>query len=146
MLNFALSAQTNPWPSYIMMGLMLVAMYLILFLPQKKQQKKDAAMRNSLDIGDEVITQGGILGRIVTIKDNSIVIETTGDRTKIRILKNAIVANNTPKEAPVPVEAKSKKAEKAEKAAEKAAEKEAEKAEKENAAVEAAPETDTEGK
>ena len=112
MLNLALTVQqTNPWPSYIMMGVMLVAMYLILFLPQKKQQKKDAAMRNSLDIGDEVITSGGIIGRVVSIKDNTVVIESTGDRTKIRLLKNAIVANNTPKAAPAVTE-KAKKSDK----------------------------------
>ena len=124
MLNFLLNAQQqpSPWPSLILMIVMFGVMYLILFLPQKKQQKKDAAMRNSLDIGDEVITSGGILGRVVSIKDNTIVIESTSDRTKIRLLKNAIVANNTPHEAPAVVEdektskRKAKKAAKAEEA------------------------------
>ncbi len=122
MLNFLLNAQQqpSPWPSLILMVVMFGVMYLIIFLPQKKQQKRDAAMRNSLDIGDEVITSGGILGRVVSIKDNTIVIESTSDRTKIRLLKNAIVANNTPHEAPVAAEdensskRKSKKASKEE--------------------------------
>lgn len=102
MLNFLLNAQqqVSPWPSLVLMVVMFGVMYLLIFLPQKKQQKKDAAMRNSLDIGDEVITSGGILGRVVSIKDNTIVIESTSDRTKIRLIKNAIVANNTPHEAP----------------------------------------------
>lgn len=122
MLNFLLNAQQqpSPWPSLILMVVMFGVMYLIIFLPQKKQQKRDAAMRNSLDIGDEVITSGGILGRVVSIKDNTIVIESTSDRTKIRLLKNAIVANNTPHEAPAAAEdensskRKSKKASKEE--------------------------------
>lgn len=84
--------------SYLMLGLMLVVVYLIMFLPQRKQQKKDAAMRASLDIGDEVLTQGGIVGRVVSLKDDTIVIETGSDRVKIRVLRNAVVANTTPKE------------------------------------------------
>lgn len=89
---------TNPMGSYIMMGAMLVVVYLVMFLPQRKQQKKDAQMRASLDIGDEVLTQGGIIGRVVSVKDDTIVIETGSDRVKIRILRNAVVANTTPKE------------------------------------------------
>ena len=84
--------------SYIMMGAMLVVVYLVMFLPQRKQQKKDAQMRASLDIGDEVLTQGGIIGRVVSVKDDTIVIETGSDRIKIRILRSAVVANTTPKE------------------------------------------------
>lgn len=84
--------------SYIMMGAMLVVVYLVMFLPQRKQQKKDAQMRASLDIGNEVLTQGGIIGRVVSVKDDTIVIETGSDRVKIRILRSAVVANTTPKE------------------------------------------------
>ncbi|MFV0498137.1 MAG: preprotein translocase subunit YajC [Candidatus Fimivivens sp.] len=84
--------------SYLMMGAMLVVVYLVMFLPQKKQQKKDAQMRASLDVGNEVLTQGGIIGRVVSLKDDTIVIETGSDRIKIRILRSAIVANTTPKE------------------------------------------------
>ncbi|MEA5134933.1 MAG: preprotein translocase subunit YajC [Candidatus Fimivivens sp.] len=95
--NFMLQA-ANPMGSYIMMGAMLVVVYLVMFLPQRKQQKKDAQMRASLDIGNEVLTQGGIIGRVVSVKDDTIVIETGSDRVKIRILRSAVVANTTPKE------------------------------------------------
>lgn len=84
--------------SYIMMGAMLVVVYLVMFLPQRKQQKKEAQMRASLDIGNEVLTQGGIIGRVVSLKDDTLVIETGSDRVKIRILRSAVVANTTPKE------------------------------------------------
>lgn len=68
-----------------MMAVMLVVIYLIMFLPQRKQQKKEAAMRSALEIGDEILTQGGIIGRVVSLKDDTIVIETGSDRVKIRI-------------------------------------------------------------
>lgn len=58
--------------------------------PQKKQQKKDDEMRSSLAVGDEVTTIGGIIGKVVSIKDETFVLETTKDRTKIRFLKGAI--------------------------------------------------------
>ncbi|PWM24129.1 MAG: preprotein translocase subunit YajC [Oscillospiraceae bacterium] len=90
---------TNPLGSYIIMAVMLLAVYLLMFLPQKKQQKREAAMRSALEIGDEVLTQGGIIGRVVSLKDDTIVIETGSDRVKIRILRNAVAANTTPKDS-----------------------------------------------
>ena len=90
---------TNPLGSYIIMAVMLLAVYLLMFLPQKKQQKREAAMRSALEIGDEVLTQGGIIGRVVSLKDDTIVIETGSDRVKIRILRKAVAANTTPKDS-----------------------------------------------
>ncbi len=78
---------------WITMGLlvvMLVAMYFIMIRPQKKQEKETANMRNNLTVGDEITTIGGIIGKVVSIKDETCVIETTKDRTHIRILKSAI--------------------------------------------------------
>ena len=74
----------------IIMVLMLVAMYFILILPQKKKEKKIQEERNNIEVGDEITTIGGVVGRAVSIKDNTIVIETGTDRTKIRFLKEAI--------------------------------------------------------
>jgi len=76
------------------MILVLVFMYLIIYLPQKRQDKKDAAMRASVEIGDKVTTIGGIVGRVVAIsdKDETIVLETGSDRTKIRFRRSAISA------------------------------------------------------
>ena len=69
---------------------MLVMLYVMIYRPQKKQEKKDAAMRSSLEIGDQVTTIGGIIGRVVAIKDDTFVLETGADRVKIRFTKNAI--------------------------------------------------------
>ena len=64
--------------------------YFFMIRPQKKQEKETAAMRNSLSIGDEITTIGGIIGRITHIKYDVVTIETGADRNKIRIRKTAI--------------------------------------------------------
>ena len=75
---------------FFTLALMLVMLYFMIYGPQKKQEKKDAAMRSSLEIGDQVTTIGGIIGRVVAIKDDTFVLETGADRVKIRFTKNAI--------------------------------------------------------
>ena len=70
--------------------LLFVFLYFFMIRPQKKQEKKDAAMRDALAVGDEVTTIGGIIGKVVSIKGETFVLETTKDKTKIRFLKGAI--------------------------------------------------------
>ncbi len=70
--------------------LIFVFFYLLILRPQKKQEKKDQQMRDSLEVGDEIVTNGGIVGIVFSIKDDTVVIETGGDRSKIRIKKWAI--------------------------------------------------------
>ena len=88
------TAQTaNPTSSWISIGLMVVMFALLYFFmirPQKKQEKETANMRNNLVVGDEITTIGGIIGKIVSIKDETLVLETSRDGTKIRILKSAV--------------------------------------------------------
>ena len=76
------------------MVLVIGFMYLIIYVPQKRQDKKDAAMRNSIEIGDKVTTIGGIVGIVFAIseKDDTLVVETGSDRTKIRFRRSAISA------------------------------------------------------
>lgn len=74
----------------LMIVVMFVAMYFLTIRPQKKAEKEANDMRNNLQVGDEVTTIGGIIGRIVSIKDETCVIETTKNGTKIRFLKSAI--------------------------------------------------------
>ena len=69
---------------------LFVIMYFFMIRPQKKQEQEAAAMRNALAVGDEVTTIGGIIGKVVSIKEETFVLETTKDRTKIRFLKGAI--------------------------------------------------------
>ena len=74
----------------IMLVVMFVAMYFLTIRPQKKAEKEANDMRNNLQVGDEITTVGGIIGRIVSIKEETCVIETSRDGTKIRILKTAV--------------------------------------------------------
>ena len=76
----------------ITMVLTLGLMYFMIYRPQKKQQKKDTEMRNALDIGDDVTTIGGIVGRVVAIKEDTFVLETGSDRMKIRFRRSAIAS------------------------------------------------------
>jgi len=82
----------------IIMVVLLVVMYFIMIRPQKKKQQEEQKLRDSVQIGDEITTIGGITGRIVTVKDDSIVIETSSDRTKIKFMRWAIQTNNTANE------------------------------------------------
>lgn len=74
----------------ILMILMLVGIMFFMSKKQKKEDQKIQEMKDSLQIGDEITTIGGIVGRIVYIKDETIVIETSKERTKIRFLKSAV--------------------------------------------------------
>ena len=88
----------NPMSSFLLMGALFVAMYFLMIRPQKKKQKEEQQMRDSIQIGDEITTIGGIIGRVVTVKDEYIVVETGADRVKMRFQRWAIQTNNTANE------------------------------------------------
>lgn len=79
----------------IMMVVLIVIMYFMMIRPQKKRQKEEQEMRSSLEIGDEIITIGGIVGKVVTIREQDLVIETGADRTKMKIQRWAVNTNVT---------------------------------------------------
>ena len=74
----------------ILMIVIIIAMFVFMNRKQKKQDQETQNMRNSLRIGDEVTTIGGVVGRIVGVREETVVIETSRDGTKIRFLKSAI--------------------------------------------------------
>ena len=74
----------------LMIVVMVGAFYFFGIRPQKKQEKEKNNMMNALSVGDEITTIGGIIGKIVSIKEETCVIETSHERTKIRILKTSI--------------------------------------------------------
>ncbi|MFQ9873100.1 MAG: preprotein translocase subunit YajC, partial [Oscillospiraceae bacterium] len=80
--------------------LIMVVFYFLLIRPQKKQEKQVQKMRASLEVGDEVVTSGGIIGRVVSLREDNIVIETGSDRSKLRIARWAVAQNNTVHDAP----------------------------------------------
>ncbi len=79
----------------IAMVAVFAIMYFMMIRPQKKRQKEEQEMRSSVEIGDEIITIGGIVGKVVTIREEDIVIETGADRTKIKFQRWAINTNKT---------------------------------------------------
>ena len=79
------------------MGTMVISLIAILAIfyffgmrPQKKQEQAAAQMRDNLVVGDEITTIGGIIGKIVSIKEETILVETGRDKTRIRFLKTAV--------------------------------------------------------
>ncbi|MEE3427651.1 MAG: preprotein translocase subunit YajC [Ruminococcus sp.] len=78
------------------------ALYFFLIRPNSKKKKEEAELRNNLEIGDEITTIGGIMGRVVAIKEDedAIIIETGSDRVKMKFKKWAISSINTAKAQP----------------------------------------------
>lgn len=81
--------------------ILLAALYFIMIRPQRKMEKETKEMQNSLQIGDEVITIGGIVGIVLRVEDatKTVVLETGSDRLKIRMMQDAIKENVTAREA-----------------------------------------------
>ena len=105
--------------------IMFVAMYFLLIRPQRKKAKEEQKMRDSLQVGDEILTIGGIYGRVISLKEDSIVIESKSDHCKLTIARWALQQNLTVKDdvAEAKVAAKKAKKSKADKIAEDEAKK-----------------------
>jgi preprotein translocase subunit YajC len=88
--------------------LMGVIFYFMLIRPERKRAKNMKAMLDNLQIADEVVTSGGIIGRVISIKEDTVLIETGSDRTKIRVLRNSIIENRTVHDEPESVVKSSK--------------------------------------
>lgn len=96
---------------------MFAIMYFVMIRPQKKRQKEEQEMRNAVEVGDEITTIGGIMGRVVTTKEDSLIIETGADRNKMKIARWAVQTNNTANEKLEAERAAAKEAAEAEKKA-----------------------------
>ena len=82
----------------ILMVLLFVGMYFLMIRPQKKQQKKEQEIRENTQVGDEITNIGGIVGKVVTVKEDSLIIETGADKNKMKITRWAIQTNVTANE------------------------------------------------
>ena len=87
--------KTGSWQTILLIVGLFALMYFMMIRPQKKKQKEEQEMRDAIQIGDEITTIGGICGRVVTVKEDSLVIETGADRNKMKITRWAIQTNNT---------------------------------------------------
>ena len=83
-------AGANAVTTVVMLVAMIAVFYFFMYRPQKKQEKEANDMRSGLQVGDEITTIGGIIGKIVSIKDETVLIETSNERNKIRILRTAV--------------------------------------------------------
>ena len=97
MLNFlnAPAGGADMMSTIIMMVVMVAVFYFMLIRPENKRKKEADEMRASVRVGDEIITIGGICGKIVDVKENKIVIETGADQVRIELEKWAISSNET---------------------------------------------------
>ena len=83
----------------IMMVIMIAVFYFFLIRPENKKKKEANEMRNALKVGDNITTIGGVIGDIVSIKDETIIIETSADKVRIEFTKWAVSSNNTAEKA-----------------------------------------------
>lgn len=87
--------------SFLPLILIVVVMYFLMIRPQKKQQKEEKKMRDSLRKGDDITTIGGIVGKVLNVKEDTLIIETGGDRNKMTIKKWAVQSCETVHDDPV---------------------------------------------
>ncbi|MBE6793143.1 MAG: preprotein translocase subunit YajC [Ruminococcaceae bacterium] len=85
----------------LMLILVFGLMYFFMIRPQNKKRKEEQKMRNNVRVGDEIITIGGICGRIVNVREDTLVIETSTDRSKMTIQKWALQECLTVHDTPV---------------------------------------------
>ena len=90
MLETAPAEQGSMLLTLLPLALLAIVFYFFLYRPQKKQEKETAEMRNSVELGDIIVTAGGIVGMVVKVTEEMLLIETSGNRTKIQIQKWAV--------------------------------------------------------
>ena len=107
----------------LMLVVMIGVFYFLLIRPENKRKKEAEQMRSNVRTGDQVTTIGGIVGTVVSVKDDKFVLETGADQVRLEFAKWAISTNDTAAEA-AKAEAKKRQEEKAKaKAAKKASKK-----------------------
>lgn len=82
-------------PMLVIWGIVIAALYFIMIRPQRKKAKEEKQMRENLQVGDEVVTIGGIYGRVISLKEDTMVIESKSDHSKITVARWALQSNLT---------------------------------------------------
>ena len=97
LLESAANNQTKSSPIFLIVYFVVIAaaFYFLLIRPQRKKAKEEKKLRDSLQVGDEIVTIGGIYGRIISLKEDTIVIESKSDHSKITIARWALQTNLT---------------------------------------------------
>jgi len=79
---------------------MIAVMYFLMIRPENKKKKAAEEMRNSLKVGDEITTIGGIVGTVCAVKEKTVVLETGADRVRVEFTKWAVSSKGTPAAQP----------------------------------------------
>ena len=96
--NAAGANGSSTWILVVYIVVIVAAMYFFMIRHNKKKQQKEEQMRNSVEVGNEILTIGGIFGKVVAVKEDSFIVESGPERSKIRIAKWAIQQNFSVKE------------------------------------------------
>jgi preprotein translocase subunit YajC len=88
------SGGSNPLVTFLPLILVFVVFYFFMIRPQMRKQKEMNSYRNSLKKGDKVITTGGIYGRVIEVKDNTVMMDAGGD-VKLKVDKSALLKDPT---------------------------------------------------
>ena len=84
----------------IMVAVMFALLYFMMIRPENKRKKEAQAMRDSLSVGDEITTIGGLTGTICQVEENTIVLESGVDRVRVEFTKWAVSSKGTPAAQP----------------------------------------------
>ncbi|MFA5256596.1 MAG: preprotein translocase subunit YajC [Opitutales bacterium] len=85
----------NQMNIFFMMGLFMLAMWFLLIAPQRKRQKEHQKMMNALQVGDEIITSGGLFGTIQQVRNDRFVVK-IADGTRVELAKGYIISKSAP--------------------------------------------------
>ena len=90
--------------SILFIGAMLVLMWVLLIQPQRRRQQKQARLLTELAAGDEVVTVGGLYGRVKSLDEDAVMLE-IAPQTNVRVAKSAVAARIAPEaeNAPPPL-------------------------------------------
>lgn len=111
------------WGTILMLVVMVAVFYFLLIRPENKRKKEAEQLRSNVKVGDQVTTIGGIIGTVVSVKDEKFVMETSADQVRIELAKWAISTNDTAAEAAKEAAKKAQEEKAKAKAAKKAARK-----------------------
>ena len=109
------------WGTILMLVVMVAVFYFLLIRPENKRKKEAEQLRSNVKVGDQVTTIGGIVGTVVSVKDEKFVMETSADLVRIELAKWAISTNDTAAEAAKEAAKKAQEEKAKAKAAKKAA-------------------------
>ena len=83
------------YASLIIMLVIFGGMIFLMNRSQKKKQKKEQQQRDSVQVGDEIVTIGGFVGRVISVKEDHFIVESPADHSKMKVMKRALSQNNT---------------------------------------------------